>query len=73
MEMSYSTAIVIAAGLIAGALLLSSRADSQSPALGKFIGIGVSDTGAIAWRIDSSTGEMSQCTASGQRIVCLRP
>jgi hypothetical protein len=70
--MTYPTAIVIAVGLLAGAVLLSSRADSQSP-LGKFIGVGVSDSGAIAWRIDSSTGEMTQCTVSAQRIVCLRP
>jgi hypothetical protein len=71
--MTYPTAIVIAVGLLSGAVLLSSRADSQSSALGKFIGVGVSDSGAIAWRIDSSTGEMTQCTVSAQRIVCLRP
>jgi hypothetical protein len=71
--MNYSAAIIIAGGLIAGAVLLSSRAESQSPTLGKFIGIGVSENGSVAWRIDSSTGEMSQCTSSGQRIVCLRP
>jgi hypothetical protein len=71
--MSYPAAIVIAAGLIAGAILTSSRVDSQTPTLGKFIGIGVSESGAIAWRIDSTTGEMTQCTASGQRIVCVRP
>jgi hypothetical protein len=71
--MRYPTAIVVAAGLLAGAVLLSGRADSQSPALGKFSGIGVSQDGAIAWRVDSMTGEMMQCTASGQRIVCVRP
>jgi hypothetical protein len=41
---NFSNAIVIAAGLIAGAVLLSSRADSQSTAPGKFIGVGVSET-----------------------------
>lgn len=71
--MRYSTAIVIAAGLIAGAVMLSSRADSQSSVPGKYVGVGVSDNGAVAWRIDSSTGEMSQCTVSGQKITCLRP
>jgi hypothetical protein len=58
-RMNSFKAIVIAVGLIAGAILLSSRADSQSPALGKFIGVGVSETGAVAWRLDSSTGEAS--------------
>jgi hypothetical protein len=71
--MNYSTAIVIGAGLIAGAVLLSSRADSQASAVGKYVGVGVSDSGAVAWRIDSSTGEMTQCTASGQKITCVRP
>jgi hypothetical protein len=71
--MNYPTAIVIAAGLLAGAVVLSSRADSQSPSLGKYLGVGVSENGNFAWRIDSTTGEMSQCTASGQRIACLRP
>jgi len=71
--MNYSTAIVIGAGLIAGSVMLSSRADSQSPAAGKCVGVGVSDNDTVAWRIDSSTGEMSQCNASGQKIVCLRP
>ena len=70
--MNYPTAIVIAAGLIAGAVVLSSRAESQSPFTGKYIGVGVSENGAMAWRIDSSTGEMSQCTTSAQRIVCVR-
>jgi hypothetical protein len=74
MSMSSSTPIVIAAGLLAGAVLLSSRADSQAPAPGKFLGVGVSDNGSVAWRVDSMTGEMMQCTASPsvQRIVCLR-
>ena len=70
--MTYPTAIVIAAGLLAGAVVLSSRAESQSPFIGKYIGVGVSENGSLAWRIDSSTGEMSQCSASGQRIVCVR-
>ena len=71
--MNYPTAIVIAAGLLAGALVLSNRAESQpSPFMGKYLGVGVSENGSMAWRIDSSTGEMSQCSASNQRIVCLR-
>jgi hypothetical protein len=72
MSMTSSNAIVIAAGLLAGALLISSRADSQLPAQGKFLGVGVSDNGAVAWRLDSMTGELMHCTASGQRIVCIR-
>jgi hypothetical protein len=71
--MTYPTAIVISAGLIAGALMLSGRADSQSTPTGKFVGVGVSENGTIAWRLDTGTGEMSQCTVSGQRIVCLKP
>jgi hypothetical protein len=72
--MSPSTAVVIAAGLLAGAVVLSGRADSQSPAVGKFLGIGVSDNGTVAWRLDSMTGEMMQCTASPAtpKIVCVR-
>jgi hypothetical protein len=70
--MTSSIAIVIAGGLLAGAVLMSSRADSQMPALGKFVGVGVSDNGTVAWRLDSMTGEMMQCTVSGQRIVCIR-
>jgi hypothetical protein len=72
MSMNSSTAIVIAAGLLAGALLISSRADSQLPAQGKFLGVGVSDNGTVAWRLDSMTGELMHCTVSGQRIVCVR-
>jgi hypothetical protein len=72
MSMNSSTAIVIAGGLLAGALLISSRADSQLPAQGKFLGVGVSDNGTVAWRLDSMTGELMQCAVSGQRIACVR-
>jgi hypothetical protein len=71
--MTYPTAVVIAAGLIAGAVVLAGRADSQSPAAAKFVGVGVSENGTVAWRLDTGTGELSQCTVSNQRIVCLKP
>jgi hypothetical protein len=71
MAMNYSTAIVIGAGLIAGAVMLSSRADSQSPAAGKFVGVGVADNGLSAWKIDSSTGEMNYCTVFSKKVVCV--
>lgn len=69
--MGYSTAIVIAAGLLAGAVMLSGRADSQSPAAGRYVGVGVADSGTAAWKLDSATGEMSYCTyASGAGVSC---
>ena len=71
MKVNYPGAIVIAAGLIAAAVLLLSRADSQSPALGKFVGVGVADNGLSAWKIDSSTGELSYCTVFSKKVVCV--
>jgi hypothetical protein len=64
-------AIVIAAGLIAGAVLVSSRADSQSALSGRYVGVGVADNGLAAWRIDTTTGDMQYCTLSSKKVVCI--
>ena len=50
--MNYPGAIVITAGLIAGALLLSSQVSSQS-ATGRYQIGGVAQSGQASWRVDS--------------------
>jgi hypothetical protein len=70
-RLNHPAAVVIAAGLIAGAVMLSSRADSQAPPPAKFVGVGVADNGLTAWRIDSTTGEMHYCTLVSKKVVCV--
>jgi hypothetical protein len=71
--MNYPGAIVIAAGLISGALLLSSQVSSQSAiAIGRYQFGGTSADGKEAWRVHTSTGEMAHCTyQSGPKVTCV--
>jgi hypothetical protein len=69
--MNYPAAIVIAAGLISGALLLSSQSYSQS-ATGRYQTGGVSADGSAAWRVDTGSGEMAHCKyESGPKVTCV--
>jgi hypothetical protein len=69
--MSYPAAIVIAAGLISGALLLSSQASSQS-AIGRYQIGGISADGKETWRVHTSTGEMAHCKHEGGKVACVQ-
>ena len=70
--MNYPGAIVIAAGLISGALLLSSQSASQS-ATGRYQIGGVAQSGLASWRVDTSTGEMAYCSASPPTsVTCVK-
>ena len=69
--MSYPAAIVIAAGLISGALLLSSQASSQS-AIGRYQIGGISADGKETWRVHTSTGEMAHCKHEAGRVACVQ-
>jgi hypothetical protein len=70
--MNYPGAIVVAAGLISGALLLSSQGSSQNAA-GRFQIGGVAQSGLASWRVDTGTGEMAYCSASPPTsVTCVK-
>jgi hypothetical protein len=70
--MNYPRAIVVAAGLIAGALVLTSSGHGQSPGIGKY-GAAHDSTGGV-WRIDTTTGGVARCTVNvGGQIQCTQP
>ena len=72
--MNYPGAIVIAAGLISGSLLLSSQVSSQSAiAIGRYQIGGISADGKEAWRVHTSTGEMAHCKAErAPKVTCVQ-
>jgi hypothetical protein len=72
--MNYPGAIVIAAGLVSGALLLSSQVSSQSAiAIGRYQIGGISTDGKEVWRVHTSTGEMAHCKyESGTKVTCVQ-
>ena len=62
--MKYAIAIVIAAGLIAGAFL-TGPVQPQSPPVGKYaIATDGTSKGSI-WRVDTATGQLWHCYAVG--------
>jgi hypothetical protein len=71
--MNYPSAIVVAAGLIAGALALTSTGQSQPPPQpGKYRA--VADSAGRVWRVDTSTGGLQRCWEdSNGNILCTRP
>ena len=70
--MNYPAAIVIAAGLISGALLLRSQSASQN-ATARYQTGGVSTDGSAAWRVDTGTGEMAHRKyESGPKVTCVQ-
>ena len=69
--MNYPNAIVVAAGLIAGALVFSSQGVSQT-SIGKFAIAPVSgqnDRGGV-WRVDTTTGVVVYCGDPGGAMAC---
>ena len=74
--MSYPGAIVIAAGLIAGALILTGTGQTQVTSIGKYA-IAAEASGAAAWRLDTTTGVLQRCMwetsgAPGGQVLCSR-
>jgi len=60
--MNYPSAIVIAAGLIAGALLFNGQGISQTTNSGRYaIAATGRPDGAYVWRLDTTTGAVSIC------------
>jgi hypothetical protein len=81
--MNVPGAIVIAAGLLAGAAIVSgsglaqsrppeaAKAPPSSPQpIGRFLLLAAS--GQEAWRIDTSTGDVHFCVYKNNRVVCDR-
>lgn len=72
--MTYSGAIVAAAGLIAGALVLTGTGQSQpQPVIGRYAL--VADAGSKwVWRLDTSTGALQLCRdAQNNDVECSNP
>ena len=71
--MNYPGALVIAAGLISGALFLSSQVSSQSAiAIGRYQIGGISTDGKETWRVHTSTGEMAHCRYESGKVACVQ-
>ena len=81
--MNVPGAIVVAAGLIAGAALVSGHGQAQSrppepakavssapPAVGRFLLLAAS--GQESWRIDTTTGDVHFCVYKNNRVICDR-
>ena len=69
--MNYPSAIVIVAGLIAGALILSSQGVSQTSA-GRYAIApvsGANGNGGV-WRMDTNSGAVSYCGPPAEGFVC---
>ena len=65
--MNWPTAVVIVSGLIAGALVLSRPAVSQSP--GTWTGVGME--GNWGWVVNTVTGQIKAChNPSGPGLTC---
>jgi hypothetical protein len=67
--MNMPGAIVVAAGLVAGALLLTSQSQSQSTTIGRYQISSTGQDGRVAWRVDTATGDVVYCQASGAAPV----
>ena len=72
--MNYPGAIVIAAGLISGALFLSSQVSSQSAiAVGRYQIGGISADGKATWRVHTSAARWRTArTKVGRRCTCVQ-
>jgi hypothetical protein len=71
--MDYPGAIVIGAGLIAGALILAGQGYSQAP-VGQYA-IAPDAANGSAWRIDTTTGAIVRCTFNSNvgKVQCTQP
>lgn len=65
--MNWPAAVVIASGLIAGALVLSRPAVSQAP--GTWTGIGME--GDWGWVVNTATGQIKACKKLGSSLSCI--
>jgi len=64
--MNYPSAIVVGAGLIAGALVFTGQGISQTNPIGRYVivaGSTTATTGGIVWRGDTTNGAVSICSA----------
>ena len=71
--MNYRSAIVIAAGLMAGAVLFSGQGISQTNGGRYAIAATGRPDGAYVWRLDTTSGAVSICEGTpvpGQSAVC---
>ena len=65
--MNWPTAVVIVSGLMAGALVLSRPAVSQSP--GAWTGVGME--GNWGWVVNTTTGQVKACqNSSAPALTC---
>jgi|RhiMetdeSRZDD1v2_1073273.scaffolds.fasta_scaffold1012990_2 hypothetical protein len=66
-------AIVVAAGLIAGALIATSQGHSQTAAIGRYAVGATKPDGSAVWWLDTSTGNLVYCRLmSNYGIQCGR-
>lgn len=63
--MTVPGAIIVAAALFAGTLLLTSQTQSQSTTIGRYQISGSSQEGKTAWRVDTATGDVVFCQVTG--------
>jgi hypothetical protein len=66
--MNWPIALVIVSGLLAGALLLSGPASSQSGSPGTWAGVGME--GNWGWVVNTTTGQVKACQNSGPTLNC---
>jgi hypothetical protein len=79
--MNIPGALVVAAGLIAGAVVVSGHGQAQSrtpeaakaasappSVVGRYLLVATS--GQDAWRIDTATGDVHYCVYKSNRVVC---
>lgn len=63
--MNLPGAIVAAAGLLAGTLMLTTQSHSQSTTIGRYQITATGQDGRSAWRVDTATGDVVYCQATG--------
>jgi len=73
--MNYPSAIVVAAGLIAGALVFTGQGISQTSPNGRYVivaGNTASSANGVLWRGDTTNGKVSSCsvTDGGNAPTC---
>jgi len=71
--MTYSKAIVIAAGLLAGSVLLSGPATTSEGGKRYAIASGGTAAGDGAWRVDTYTGRMVWCHTTTPKVAAEGP
>ncbi len=70
--MNYPTAIAVAAALIAGAIVLGNIMPAvQAQRTGPWQ-VAASGVGVLAWRFNTTTGELEWCRASAKPPTCTK-